>query len=168
MKKLKRGICMFIAASMLAGCASAPAAENGEPAVARCAEISGYSLSDIKLTDPYCENALDKEIDYLLSLETDRLLAGFRQNGSIAVNGVQPYGGWEDSLIGGHTLGHYLTALAQAYENGGSSASNKKALYAKMTEIIDGLVPCQSENGFLWGGKIINFGNHEIKFSRDL
>lgn len=164
MKKLKRGICMFIAASMLAGCAAAPATENGEPAVARNADISGYGLSELKLTDDYCENALDKEIDYLLSLETDRLLAGFRQNASIASNGVKPYGGWEDSLIGGHTLGHYLTALAQAYENGGTSQSDKKALYAKMTEIIDGLVLCQSDNGFLWGGKIINYGNHEIQF----
>ncbi len=151
---------------MLSGCSSEPAPEipKGEAVVSRNAVISGYPLSEIRMTDSYCENALEKEIDYLLSLDTDRLLAGFRQNAGIASNGIQPYGGWESTLIGGHTLGHYLTALAQAYENGGTSASDKKALYSKMTEIIDGLVPCQNEKGFLWGAQIQNFGNHEIQF----
>ena len=67
------------------------------------------------LTDPYAVNGLQKEIAYLLSLDEDRLLAGFYQNSALGGNGHAMYGGgWEGALIGGHTLGHYLSALAQA------------------------------------------------------
>ena len=163
MNTFKRTLCAFLAVLMLAGC-SAPKTEGGASAISEKADISSYALSSIKMTDDYMENALEKEIEYLLSLDPDKLLANFRNNAGINVNSTQPYGGWESNLIGGHTMGHYLSALAQAYVNGGTSQSDKKKIYERITELIDGLVPCQKENGFLWGAPLLNYNNLEIQF----
>lgn len=163
MGNFKKIVCVFLAMLMLAGCSS-PMAEGGRSAISKKTDILSYSLSDVSMTDAFFENALDKEIEYLLSLEPDRLLAGFRNNAGINKDGTQPYGGWENTLIGGHTMGHYLSALAQAYVNGGTSSSDRKKIYDRMTEIIDGLALCQKDNGFLWGSTLLNFANLEIQF----
>ncbi len=126
--------------------------------------ISDYSLSDVKMTDIYCTNAFKKEIEYLLSLDSDKLLSNFRKNAGIDTNGVEPYNGWENSLIGGHTMGHYLTALAQAAANGGVSEDDKEKLYNKLTGLIDELAKCQREDGFLWGSNILDPTNLEAQF----
>lgn len=160
---IKKIVCVLLATLMLAGCSS-PMAEGGRSAISEKTDILSYSLSDVSMTDAFFENALDKEIEYLLSLDPDRLLAGFRNNAGINKDGTQPYGGWENTLIGGHTMGHYLSALAQAYVNGGTSSSDRKKIYDRMTEIIDGLVLCQKDNGFLWGSTLLNFANLEIQF----
>ena len=78
--------------------------------------LQAMPLSCVRVTDAFAHNALEREIDYLLSLQEGRLLAGFYENAGLKTSFVR-YGGWEDMLIGGHTLGHYLTALAQAYVN---------------------------------------------------
>lgn len=80
-----------------------------------------FGLEFVTVTDPYYTNAFSKTVEYLLQLDPNRLLAGFKvvsedrdpQHGS----NIPLYGGWEDSwsLLRGHTMGHYLTALAQAY-----------------------------------------------------
>ena len=163
MNIFKRTLCALLAVLMFAGCAS-PMPDGGASAISEKADIASYALSSVKMTDSYMENALEKEIEYLLSLDPDRLLANFRNNAGINVNSTQPYGGWESNLIGGHTMGHYLSALAQAYVNGGTSSSDKKKLYGRMTELIDGLQPCQKENGFLWGAPLLNYNNLEIQF----
>ena len=79
--------------------------------------LSAYELSQVQLTDSYLTNAQDKDIQYLLSLDSDKLLAGFRETAGLDMNGASRYGGWENSLIGGHTMGHYLTAMAQAVQS---------------------------------------------------
>lgn len=91
--------------------------------------IKDFGMGEVQVKDGYYVNSLDKEVQYLLSLDTDRLLAGFRETaGCIAgmspddinkyMNNAERYGGgWENALIGGHTLGHWLSAMAQAYAN---------------------------------------------------
>lgn len=163
MSKIKKLISAVLAASMLAGCGTSQI-QGGTPALEINTPISDYSVKDVELTDTFFDNALDKEISYLLSLDNDRLLANFRKNGGVDWKGCEPYNGWENSLIGGHTMGHYLTALAQAYVNPAASDSKRKKVYEKMTAIVDGLSECQRDSGFLWGANIINFSNHEIQF----
>jgi len=83
--------------------------------------VKEFDLGLVQITDPYYINAFDQTLAYLMRLDPDRLLAGFK-----AVSegrdpqreaGIDLYGGWEGawSLLRGHTLGHYLVALAQAY-----------------------------------------------------
>ncbi len=114
--------------------------------------LEDFDLSEVLLTDDYYTNATEQEITYLLSLETDRLLANFYQVAGLD-NGAECYDGWEDSLIGGHTLGHYMTALAQAYENANSSDTQKAQLLTKITELVEGLKECQDAigTGFIFG-----------------
>lgn len=104
-------------------------------------KLHEFRLSQVKLTDPYYLNALTKDIDYLMSLEPDRLIAGFFETAGLSAK-AQKYGGWEDSEIRGHTLGHYLTALAQAYASTGD-----KAILQRLEYVIVELKNCQDANG---------------------
>lgn len=105
--------------------------------------IESFSLSDVKLLDIYLSNALNKETEYLRSLDCDRLLSFFRKT-----RGLEPkaenYAGWENTEIRGHTLGHYLTAAAQAYV-----ATKDITLYNHLQYLIAELSLCQFESGYL-------------------
>ena len=50
--------------------------------------LSSYDLSNVDVTDAYLTNAEDKDIEYLLSLSSDRLLAGFRETAGLSMNGA--------------------------------------------------------------------------------
>ncbi len=159
-------ITMLLALMLLCGCAADPVANmtDGGLSMNKNTIIGSFSNKEIKLTDAYAVNALNKEIDYLLSLDNDKLLSNFRKNGGQDTKGIEPYNGWENSLIAGHTMGHYLTALAQASTNSGTSNVDKQKLYEKLTTLIDELAKCQRDNGFLWGANILVLNNLEIQF----
>lgn len=118
--------------------------------------IQDFSLNDVTMYDDYSVNAFNKELSYLLSFNPQRLLAGFRENAGLPANAAR-YEGWESYLIGGHTLGHYLTAVSQAYNNPSISSSQRSLLYKQITTIVDDLLICQQNSkgkpGFLWGAK---------------
>ncbi len=128
--------------------------------------LSSYDLSDVDVTDEYLTNAEDKDIEYLLSLDSDRLLAGFRETAGVDTKGAARYGGWENSLIGGHTMGHYLTAVAQAVASLPDSDVRKQELEQKLNYIIDGLAECQTKlgTGFIFGATVIDKNNVEKQF----
>ena len=151
--------------------------ENLEPipqsTVADVEEISFYGLGEVTLTHAYAANGLRKELDYLLLLDADRLLACFRANAKLpSVCGKTAYGGgWEGALIGGHTMGHYLSALAQAYENAGTPQAEREAIGAKLAYIVRVLKECQenavaagAKKGFLWGARVVDENNPEAQF----
>ena len=93
--------------------------------------VQPFGLHQIELTDAYSQNALHREIAYLLSLEPTRLLAGYHENAGLPA--AERYGGWEKLLLGGHTLGHYLTAAAQGCVNAGANEREKEAPYHRVT-----------------------------------
>lgn len=128
--------------------------------------ITAFELKDVLLTDAYYVNATLKEITYLLSFDIDKLLAGFRETAGVDTKGSERYPGWETSLIGGHTLGHYLTACVQAYQSKNSSTIQKEKLQEIIEYIIDALMECQnvSGKGFLFGSTIIDINNVEAQF----
>ena len=126
-------------------------------------KISPLPLGSIKMTGDYCKNALEKESDYLEAFDEDRVLAGFRLNAGLKTSAA-PYGGWESHLIGGHAMGHYFSALAQAAVNPALHERRRRALRDKLERIIRGLSECQLENGFLWAGRISDPGNVEVQF----
>ena len=66
---------------------------------------------------------------YLLSLDPDRLLHSFRVNAGLPTSAT-PYGGWEGPKVElrGHSLGHYLTACALAWEATGDERLKARAL----------------------------------------
>lgn len=130
--------------------------------------IKSIGLENIKVTDPYMTNAFEKEIDYLLSIDDDRMLAGFRDTAGLDMKGTERYEGWENMLIGGHTMGHYLTALSQSYANPLSSESVKTRIKEKLDYLITSLLECQKNSkgreGFIFGAAILDRDNVEIQF----
>lgn len=141
----KRALAAASACSILIGTAGIlPTFETVEPIAVSAADIAieDFSLEDITMTDSYCTNAFEKELEYLLSFDTNRLLVGFRENAKLSTNGAKRYGGWENTLIAGHTVGHYLTAVAQAYENPRLTDAQRSALSSKLDALLDGMKVC--------------------------
>ena len=131
-------------------------------------KLSTVNLKQVTLQDAYCVNALEKEIAYLLEFDADRLLAGFRETAGVDMRGAVRYKGWESFLIGGHTLGHYLTACAQGYAGGNISDAQRDGLYQMITTLIDGLKECQEnskgKSGYIFGADGVDMSNVEKQF----
>ena len=115
------------------------------------AEMRGFALSDVQLGDGPFARANEADVSFIKKLDADRLLSGFRRSARLPDGGRPPYGGWEDSRIGGHTMGHYLTAAAQLV----SSAPNPE-MERRLNYIVEELGKCQRAhgNGFLFGARL--------------
>ena len=165
MKKRKLTAAMLSVAMLAGSITQLPAATT---ASAADIAIEDFSLADLTMTDAYTVNAFSKEVEYLLSFDTDRLLCGFRENAKLDTKGAKRYAGWENTLIAGHSVGHYLTAVAQAYQNPTLTAAQRSALEGKIKALLDGMRVCQQNSkgkpGFLWAGQIKNANNVEVQF----
>jgi len=78
---------------------------------------------------------------YLMQLSPARLLHNFYQQAGLPTQ-AEVYGGWESDTIAGHTLGHYLSALALMYA-GNDDAECK----ARADAIVTELKRCQYAGG---------------------
>lgn len=120
-----------------------------------------FELDEVEILDDYYLSAQNSDIAFLKKFDNDRLLSRFRETAGLDTNDSKPYGGWEDSLLGGHCVGHYLTAVAQAVK-----VTNDKQLKEKLDTLIDELGKCQDKlgTGFLFGAKIEDKTNVEKQF----
>jgi DUF1680 family protein len=124
---------MRLAIVLLAATLTAPAATPVAPVAATAASagprLEAFSLRDVRLLDgPFLEMQR-RGLAYLLSLDPDRLLHTFRLNAGLPTD-ARPYGGWEGPKVElrGHSLGHYLTACALAWEATGDERLRDRAL----------------------------------------
>lgn len=101
-------------------------------------------------------------VDYMLSLDADKLLqnfyyeAGITKTGKIMIGGNEQdledfYWGWESPMnqLRGHFLGHWLSAAALIYAQTGNGALKQRADY-----IVGELALCQKNNGGKYCGSI--------------
>lgn len=102
------------------------------------------AYDSVQISEPYLVNAAEKTEKYLLSLDADRLLAGFEETAGRTPD-AERYPGWESTEIQGHTIGHYLTALAQAYVGTGN-----RAFADRIEKVCRRLKECQRVDGFLF------------------
>jgi len=125
-----------------------------------------FPLSKVTLKNTFLINAFEKEILYLTSLDIDRLLAGFRETAGLDMKGVERYPSWESMLIGGHTLGHYMSACARACESDNCNDDVRNELMQIIKGIVDGLFECQMAGGtgYLFGAQILDKNNVELQF----
>lgn len=103
-------------AATLAGAAALTVDQHGMPvkvADRAASQARPFRLDDVRLLDGPFREAMMREQTYLLSLDPDRLLHTFRVNAGLP-SSAKPLGGWEapDVELRGHTMGHYLSALA--------------------------------------------------------
>ena len=99
-----------------------------------------FELGQVELLQsPFTENR-DKALAYLKFLDTDRMLHNFRVAAGIPSK-AEPLVGWEkpDCKLRGHSLGHFLTALSQAYASTSDPGFKKKIDY-----IVAELDRCQN------------------------
>jgi hypothetical protein len=121
--------------------AARPAATS-VPQSAQPAPLSAVRL----LPSPYL-SAVTANLAYLHRLDPDRLLHNFRSQAGLAPKGAV-YAGWESDTIGGHTLGHYLSALSLMHAQTGDAECKRRVAY-----IVDELALCQAQStdGFVAG-----------------
>lgn len=124
-------------------------------------DLNAYELENVVLNDEFFEAARESDVEFLKKFDSDRLLSRFRETAGLDTDNKDPYNGWEDSYIGGHTMGHYLTAIAQEV-----AASGDDELKEKLEYIVDGLKECQDAlgTGFIFGSKIEDSSNVEKQF----
>lgn len=113
------------------------------------------ALSQVSIQNPYYVNAFSKEIEYLKSLDKDKLLAGFREVKGLPAK-AKVYEGWENTEIKGHTLGHFLAAIAQAY-----AGSKDEELLKDVYYVVDELAEAQLDSGYLFASGEYLFDNVE-------
>jgi DUF1680 family protein len=87
--------------------------------------------SAVRLTGGPLKNAQDLDARYLLALEPDRMMAGYRLRAGLEPK-AKGYGGW-DSVNGkqltGHIGGHYLSAVSLMYAATGDPRFKERADY---------------------------------------
>lgn len=124
-------------------CSQPATAASPQPPLPR---VVHFSTADVRLlpapsphVNPFLA-AQDSHAAYLLELDPDRFLSRFRTEA-----GLEPkapgYDGWERDTIGGHSLGHYLTACAKMFAATGDSRFKQRVDY-----IVDELSVCQQAN----------------------
>jgi uncharacterized protein len=99
-----------------------------------------FPLSQVSLLDSPFRANMNRTLSYLTFVDPDRLLHTFRLNVGLSST-AQPVGGWDapNVELRGHSTGHLLTALAQAYANTGTAAHKAKGDY-----IVSVLASCQA------------------------
>ena len=125
-----------------------------------------FSLRSVTMKDSYLINAFEKEVLYLTAFDTDKLLAGFRETAGVDMRGVERYPGWESMLIGGHSLGHYMTACVRCCESANCKEEDRQEMLQILKRLAEGLKECQTKanTGFLFGAIIQDKSNVELQF----
>ncbi len=120
---------MRLPSLVLAVALAAPTAPDATPSAARTPQLEPFPLGDVRLLDGPFLAMQKRGLDYLLSLDPDRLLHTFRLNAGLETSAA-PYGGWEAPKVElrGHSLGHYLTACALAWEATGDERLKARAV----------------------------------------
>ena len=98
-------------------------------------------VSAVRLTGGPLKQAQDLDAKYLLALEIDRLMAGYRLRAGLDAK-AKSYGGWdsvEGKQLTGHIAGHYLSAVSLMFAATGDEAFKRRAdeLVAQMKEVQD-------------------------------
>ena len=146
-------------------------------------DLQEFALPDVEITEDYYNNVADKDVEFLNKFDPDRLLYNFRLTAGYSAAEIQqfdvhnngtgassPYlGGWENSRIGGHTLGHYLAAAAQAVANGygNEKGADGLTLEQRLNYLIDGLKDCQDKlgTGYIFGATLASQSDPERQFN---
>ena len=114
-----------------------------------------FSIDDITLLDGKFKDAMDLNIDVLMSYDMDRLLQPFYREAGLD-NGAVGFDNWAD--LSGQIGGHYLSALA-IHDAAVKDPVKKEMLKTRLDQMIKELKICQDASetqgthmiGFLGG-----------------
>ncbi|MGW1454900.1 beta-L-arabinofuranosidase domain-containing protein [Salegentibacter agarivorans] len=104
-------------------------------------KLETFKLQDVSLEEGPFRNAMLVDLEYILELNPDKLLAPFLREAGLDPK-AESYTNWENSGLDGHIGGHYLTALAQMQASAGSKKADSLLNYS-----LDELERVQQANG---------------------
>lgn len=106
-----------------------------------------FALDRVRLQDGPFQQAQATNLQYLLALDADRLLAPFLREAGLPAKSPS-YGNWESTGLDGHMGGHYLSALALMVASTGDAQARQRLDY-----VIAELKRCQDAlgTGYLGG-----------------
>ncbi len=120
------------------------------PPVEPVSRLRNFDLAQVRLLPGPFLDAQSRDLQYLLSLDPERLLVMFWSTAGLGSSkGFGPtYGGWESptSEVRGHIMGHYLSACALMY-----AATGDPRLKERTDHVVAELARCQqalAENGY--------------------
>jgi DUF1680 family protein len=102
-----------------------------------------FRLEEVKILDPDLLRMREQTLNYMLALDSDRLLHNFRVNAGLPssaeplYNRESPTNGWR-----GHYVGHFLSASGQMYASTGDAR-----IKAKGDAMVGELAKCQTKLG---------------------
>lgn len=132
---------LLAGAAMMAALAAAGPGFAAKISTSLPANAKPLPLDKVRLRPGPFAHAVETNRTYLLSLSADRLLHNYRTNAGLEPKG-EVYGGWESDTIAGHTLGHYMTALALTHAQTGCTECRDRLVY-----IVDELQTIQNAEG---------------------
>ncbi|MGW5665421.1 beta-L-arabinofuranosidase domain-containing protein [Streptomyces sp. NPDC003758] len=110
--------------------------------------MQSFPRSAVRLLRGPFLDAQATALDYLLSLDTDRLLAPLRREAGLPPV-TESYGNWESSGLDGHTVGHALSGAALM-----SAVTDDPRPRAMVDRLVQGVVECQDALGTGYVGGI--------------
>jgi DUF1680 family protein len=123
----------FVLAVLAAPYIPALVAADTNPALdweQRLVKARPLPLENVRLTGGPLKHAQDLELEYLLALEPDRMLAYLRRSAKLEPK-AKGYGGWDGDgrQLTGHIAGHYLSAVSLAWAATGDTRFRDRANY---------------------------------------
>ena len=109
-----------------------------------------FSLTDVKLLEGPFLHATELNVNTLLSYKPDRLLAKFYIEAGMEPK-AEHYMGWENEMLAGHSLGHYLSACSMMYLTTGDNRFLERINY-----IVEELGSLQEADGDGYIGAFTN------------
>lgn len=100
-----------------------------------------FPLHAIRLLNSPFLQAQQTDMNYMLALSPDRLLAPYLREAGLQPK-AESYGNWENTGLDGHTAGHYLSALSMMY-----AATGNPVLLDRLHYMLSELEKCQQKNG---------------------
>jgi uncharacterized protein len=127
---LKNAVLIIFAAALVPSFAAAQADNPAMDTELRLMKARALPLESVRLTRGPLKHAQDLELEYLLALEPDRMLAYLRRSARLAPK-AQGYGGWDGDgrQLTGHIAGHYLSGVSLAWAATGDSRFKERSEY---------------------------------------
>ena len=133
MKKTRTFFCTMMLAASLQGAAQLPT------------KVESFPVSSVRLTASPFKHAEDMDIQYLLGINPDRLLAPYLKEARLTPK-AENYTNWENTGLDGHIGGHYVSALSYMY-----AATGNLEIKSRLDYMISELQRCQDADGYLSG-----------------
>ncbi|WP_276500184.1 beta-L-arabinofuranosidase domain-containing protein [Terrimonas pollutisoli] len=140
--------CLFLHACIVHAQSHYPGQHAGKFELEDKLKLAVYSfdLQDVKLPDSRFTKNREREVQWLMSIDVNRLLHSFRTSAGVysgqegGYMTVKKIAGWEslDCEIRGHTTGHILSGLALLY-----SSTHDEKFKTKADSLVKGLAEVQ-------------------------